>query len=1539
MNIRPLTTKILKRMAGTALAVIGAFLFLASLLYLPPVQTLIKNRAAALISQETGMCVTIGKVRLSFPLDLLVGDIVATQDADTVVAAGQLLIDIRLLPLFSGKVDINGFELRQAKLNSRDLISDTRIEGVFNLLAIDKPAVCDLKANSIDLNRIRFSNADISVTLSDTARKDTTPSEPSPWKIKLGEARLHNTRIHLQMPGDSMRLNADIQRLRLCDALIDLRSETFKVGDIDLASRNVAYHLPYEPKRPATGANPHPLDFNHLGFDVLSLKAKDFRYAGQSLDIKLHKFALKEKSGLTLNELSADIHYDTACLTVNNANLRTPGSWLEADLRLPFSAIDTQGHGSMEAKIKGAISKADISILTSNSFDDLLARCPNKSLGIQARAEGSLSDLTIDYCNLSMPQSIDLRLHGTVRQLLYDKKRNGQIHYATTLKDVRFANNLIPHGLRQTIRIPNNIQVGGDISFSGSTYTLTRNTVYHGGGSMAFSGSFSARSMSYAGRLQANRFPLHAFMPGMNLSPLTATFNIKGHGTDFMSGGTNVTARGAIASFAYDGIPLDGVSLDADLKGTQAHAVLLSDNRWLKANLNITAAKDGHETSVALNGNIDQFSLNLGKTLKPGEDPTDLTLIMGIDLQARFNDKTNAVAVAGTIDPLNAITSSMGFPGGSLQIDFFTDDHSTNARLSSGDMAIQLNSPESVSGIISGYSECAALLSEQFAEARLNADTLRTLLPNLDLTVRATRNNPVQQFLAMQGYAFDSLYAHVNTGKDSGLNADIDLRSFKAGAVLLEHSSVKIVQDKEHLALNASVKNSKRSNPNRFTAVINGEMLGDGFSVLADFVDAKGKRGLNIGTRASFSPQGDMTFSLIPEVSTIAYRQFKVNKNNFITIDHNNFITADVSLLADDNTALKLFSMPADSTDRHDLTLSIGHLNLRDLSSVIPFMPHMAGFLTGDIHMVKEYSVFTAVAALETENFEYEGTTIGTLGTELFYMPEDNGHYVVARILNEDKEIAVLDGHYNGDETGNLNASLTLNHMPCQLFNPLMGNDGTLGLSGDLDGEVNVEGTLNTLKFNGQITPDSVHAYSELYGFDLAMENKTIDIVDSRIRFNDMALYSKGDNPLYINGDIDFNDLGNMVIDLKVKADDYEIINSRKTKKSMVFGNVFIDLDATIKGKNGLIILKGNMDILENTNVTYVMTDTPLQVEDQFNGLVEFTNFTEPQDEEQETPPVSGTFINLKVNIDELARLHCELSADGKSYVDCKGGGNLSLRIFPSGETALLGRFNINSGEMKYTLPFIPLKTFAFTDGSHVTFNGDPSNPTLNITAMENTKASVSDDNGATRMVAFQVGVAITRQLSDMGLEFLIEAPEDLEVQNELATMSSETRNRLAITMLATGMYASTNNKSGFKATNALNAFLESEIQNIAGNTLKSVDFSVGIEGNTTSTGETQTDYTFQFSKKLWNDRVTIILGGKVSTGNTEDNSSAQSFIDNISLEYRLDRNNSRYLRLFYDNDNYDPLEGRYSSGGAGYILRRKTNSFGELLILGTKKK
>ena len=399
------------------------------------------------------------------------------------------------------------------------------------------------------------------------------------------------------------------------------------------------------------------------------------------------------------------------------------------------------------------------------------------------------------------------------------------------------------------------------------------------------------------------------------------------------------------------------------------------------------------------------------------------------------------------------------------------------------------------------------------------------------------------------------------------------------------------------------------------------------------------------------------------------------------------------------------------------------------------------------------------------------------------------------------------------------------------------------------------------------------------------------------------------------------------------KAKNFEVVNSPRTKETVLFGNVYADIDATLKGTTDFMILRGKLKVLGNTNMTYVMKDSPLTVEDRLNGLVEFVDFSDTTTTEKETlAPPSGMLMVLNVNVSDQAKMHCELSADGSSYFDCQGGGNLDLKYFPSGEMTLVGRFTMYQVEMKYALPFIPLKTFVLNEGSYISFTGDPYNPGLHITAMETTRASVNDGGGATRMVTFNVGVAISQTLNDMGLEFLIDAPEDMNVQNELASMSKEERGKLALSMLATGMYLTSTNKSSFQANNALNAFLQSEIQNIAGNALKTIDVTVGVEGSTSATGDAQTDYSFQFAKRLWNDRVTFKIGGKVTTGSANSNEN-QSFIDNVSLEYRLGKAGLRHLRVFYDHDNVDPLEGVYSTAGAGLVLRKKTDNFGDLFI------
>lgn len=253
---------------------------------------------------------------------------------------------------------------------------------------------------------------------------------------------------------------------------------------------------------------------------------------------------------------------------------------------------------------------------------------------------------------------------------------------------------------------------------------------------------------------------------------------------------------------------------------------------------------------------------------------------------------------------------------------------------------------------------------------------------------------------------------------------------------------------------------------------------------------------------------------------------------------------------------------------------------------------------------------------------------------------------------------------------------------------------------------------------------------------------------------------------------------------------------------------------------------------------------------------------------------------------------------------------------------------------MKYSLPVIPLKTFTIQDGSYIEFTGDMMNPRLNITATEQTKATVGSEGEQGRSVTFDCGVVITKTLNDMGLEFIIDAPQDMAVSNELNTMSKEERGKIAITMLTTGMYLADGNTSGFSMNSALSAFLNSQINGIAGNALRTLDLSFGMDNTTDASGNTHTDYSFKFAKRFWDNRLRIIVGGKVSSGSADETQQNETFFDNVQFEYRLNQGSSQFLKLFYDRDSYDWLEGQVGQYGAGFIWRRKLNHFQELFRL-----
>jgi len=397
-----------------------------------------------------------------------------------------------------------------------------------------------------------------------------------------------------------------------------------------------------------------------------------------------------------------------------------------------------------------------------------------------------------------------------------------------------------------------------------------------------------------------------------------------------------------------------------------------------------------------------------------------------------------------------------------------------------------------------------------------------------------------------------------------------------------------------------------------------------------------------------------------------------------------------------------------------------------------------------------------------------------------------------------------------------------------------------------------------------------------------------------------------------------------------MRARNLMLINAKREPKSIAWGKAFVNFMARVQGPLEALNMRGRLDVLGSTDMTYLLLDSPLSQDNRLDELVKFTDFSDSTLTVVSRPTPSGLDADLTINVAQGAHIVCDLNVDASNYVDLTGGGDLRMRYYSEGIN-LTGRYTLTNGEMKYSLPVIPLKTFTVTEGSYVEFTGDPMNPKLNITATERTKATVSDESGATRSVAFDCGVEITKTLNDMGLKFIIEAPEDTKVNTELNSMGDEERGKIAVAMLTTGMYLNGGNTGNFSMNNALNAFLQSEINNIAGSALKTVDISFGIENSVTRTGEETTDYSFQFSKRLFNNRLKIEIGGLLATGDALQQGQKQSFFDNVSMEYRLNQEGTQNLKLFYQQNVYDWLEGYTSQYGAGFIWRRKLDNFWDI--------
>lgn len=1517
--------KALKWLGITVATPIALFLLLAILLYIPPVQNFAVHQVANYLSGNLGMDVRIDKVRLAFPLDLAVHHMTAVEKGDTLLNADRLRLNVKLMPLFEGRADVDGFELYGLVIDTKSYISDTRIKGHAGQLTAAAHGV-DWEKELVNLDHARLHDADIYVTLSDTAKKDTTESKAK-WNIAVKKVDIERSKVHLQMPGDSMRIYANLGRAALRGGAFDTGRNYYAVKTLRLQDCDVNYDIPYI--KPVAGIDP-----NHIAVKRLTLMLDTLSYNNEGvLRAGLRGLTLHEKCGLDVTRLSGSVYMDTTQLRLPALQLRTPASRIDADVAFDFKAFSAGKGGHCQAMVDASIGYDDIRTLATGYVDKAYLRAlPHKPLAIKGTVSGNIDHLRLPSLTLNMPGVLQASANGYTNYVTKDW-RNGKFDFNLRTKSMAAVRQLMPASLKQSINVPDGLSLRGKAAFNGSRYDADIKAGI-GRGSLTAKAKLDVKRETYKVVATAHQLPIASIVRGVPVGPFSGSLRASGSGWDVMSPRTSLTADAKVNTLSYERYPLGGISVKANLRGGKAVAHFEADNPLLQGNGHIVALLGRHNYEVAVKASLPNIDLKkLGVT-------TD-TLYFGtdIDIKATANKAFTAYALSGSIANNHFTTQRMSAMAKDILFDLATSRDTTTANISAGDLRLRLGAKGDILHLGTHLARFANELQKEAKTYNIDQEKLKTYLPVMAFYLDAGRDNPLYNIARMKGYSFSSAYVNLNTDPHVGMTGDARMGALNVGALLLDTIDTHIFQDSTGVQMRGLVKNGKK-NPNPLEVRMRSYVMRSGAGIELSYYDSEGERGVDVGLQAALV-NGGMNIHLYPENPVLAYRNFKVNKDNYIFLGKDNSIRADVDLLADDGTGLKIYGEPKDSVN--DLTVSVNQVNLGELSAVLPYMPKLSGMLSGDVHVTddSQHKQLSAMASLNADNFKYEDMPLGNVGIDAVYLPKTGGeHQASAFISSNGKEVLACNGTYFDRNGGTFEGDAQLHDFPLQMLNGFMaGTD--VALKGIAGGDLRVYGSLDKPVINGSLDLDSAHIYSDVYGFDLRTDERALDIKDSRIIFSDYRLFSTGKEPMVLNGTFDMSDFERMRMDFAMRAKNFELINTRKKAQSMLFGKVYANYVGTLKGTTDNLSLRGKLEVLDRTDVTYILKDSPLSVDDRLHDLVQFTNFKDSTQTAQPEKAVDGGMdITMGISISDAAIFHCNLSDDGQSYVKLEGGGDMTLRMTQQGEMRMTGLFTTNSGEMKYQLPVIPLKTFQIVQGSYVQFTGDVMNPTLNIAAKERTKAVVTEDDKQ-RSVAFDVGVKITKPLNDMGLEFTIEAPEDLNIQNQLASMSAEQRGKAAVTMMATGMYMTDETMmsgSGFKANNALNAFLQSEIQNIAGSALKTIDINLGVESGTSQTGTSTTDYSFQFAKRFWGNRISVIIGGKVSTGADATNS-AESFINNVSVEYRLDQGATRYVKAFYDRDTQDPLEGQLTKTGAGLVLRRKTDKLGELFIFRNKSK
>lgn len=1533
------------------LALFVAVVSAGFLFYLPPVQSWLGGKVCGLVESSAGIPLEIEKLRIVFPLDLRLEGVDVGRRG---IRVAHLTLRVGLSRLLEGRLSAEEFTVGGLEMQSGSLIEGMALDGRVGTLRV-RAERWDLLRRTLLVNDLQLSDANVQLSLRDTA--EAAPKEPSPpflSKINLLKGVLRNVRFSLRMPEGGMRLASAVDTLHLRRASIDLANQVYKVGEASLqapalafalrtdslpqdqpdslslslersrlefhsayadlqkaryslarlgfASEEIAYRA--DGKKPAEGFDP-----NHLALASVALETDTLCMEGSRYEARITHLAACDRSGLQLSSLAGSLSYRDTVGIVADVLLETPHSRIRLNGDLRSYLWSGQGDdGESAASYDIRIGYRDLRLLSSLFLGMPGRDFPARDLLLSGRVAGRGRSLAVQKTTALLPGVLSLSLRGT-----YDFGKEAlQAALQAGGEDLDL---LVPWMTGQpaagkaegpALRFPEGLQLKADLSGRKSLYRVAAELADEPG-KVLLEGNYDTRSERYAATLTLDSLQVNDFYPLDSVEDVSAVLSLQGRGTDIYSPRTRMEAGFSLERIGFRHGQLRFIRSALRLEKNRLDASLNADNLLLKMDAQLGAELRRNKPLLAdLSMNVWDADLKaVGLVQKQPDQP------FGVSLEAHLGEEITSIG------------------------------------LQTGDFTLFIDGKAHVFSLQEQVTDFIALLQKQLEARNPEHEVLKAHFPEAQIIFRAGENNIVNYILKERtSLSAKRINLHLQTSPETGISGQGYCYALQTGEDLtLDTLLFRAAQDSAGMAFYTTFINGPQNPAYSFRAQVNTLLSNHEGKMRIHMRDSEGRVGANLGLHGLMADDG-YHISLYPAEPVIAFRKMRLNPDNGVWINQAGRVFANIQLeeSGSGNTSIAIHSNDTVQA-KQDLSFSIANLDMADVVRSLPFLPDIGGVLDATVSIRDEKRLRFLVNSRLREG-SFNGMELGNLALRGGYMPDSSfdTHSVAAQLTRNEERVVSLGAKFRSESSELLSSLVTIHSLPLELFNGFVPGFKTY-FTGTLEGKLQATGALDQPMLNGELYFDSSRVFVPAANLHLALDSQKIHVRDNVLHFHEYDIYASGKEPFRIDGTVSAKDFAEMpVADLTLQASNYQLINQRhRDKGTLLLGKLIVNLNSTVRGPLDRLQMRGNMRILGSTDLTYIMENSPLTVEDQLNEQLTFVDFSDTLAAANQTDSLasivayrpSSLDMMLQLTIDPTVHMRVELTKDGESYVDLEGGGSLTLQASPLNDLSLTGRYSLNNGTMKYAFPMIPLKEFALQPGSYVSWNGNLMNPSLHLTAVETIRSTVTDEDNRSRGVNFDISVNLTNTLENLSVSFDIAAPQDAAMQEELNALTMEERSKQAITTLAMGTYTGSSSGGSLKVNDALNSLLQSQINSLAGNVLKSTDLSIGMSSyssdGSAEGGQNTTDYTYKFARRFWNNRIRVVIGGTITQGANATNRT-ESFIDNISIEYNINDAGTKSVRIYYNKNYESVLEGEIIKTGAGFVFRKKMYTLRELI-------